>query len=175
MFLQLYELLIRDEPGPFHKDPKNCSSPNLISCSSSVAETRYDDRFIGNGKRQHEKCWQTPSHATRVQGSIAGNNQFAESSWKKISKQPPRDSMISPNLRVNCPLCSVTFSRKYGMYRHIQIRHTNRNNSNEHKCHVCYKVFTRRDVLTRHGRTAHGITVTEPAGDSFPYFEWETE
>lgn len=54
--------------------------------------------------------------------------------------------------RYTCEHCSITYTRRPSLFRHLQTVHKN---PNGHTCSVCGKVFRRKDNLKSHTRRKH--------------------
>ena len=73
-------------------------------------------------------------------------------------------------MKISCPTCERTFTRKYNLTHHINAKHVKR----EYPCPNCWRVFSRKNNLQRHIKTHKDIMETQNTEVAAQYYRSDT-
>ncbi|XP_067132683.1 zinc finger protein 25-like [Centruroides vittatus] len=112
-------------------------------------------------RSKDERCTKC-KNASKQNKQILETNELGEGKCVECDLTfPDKKALIDHNTSLHstahqCVVCKKTFSRKYHLYRHLQITACSGLPPPSHKCQVCGKIYTRKDNLREHLRAHAG-------------------
>ena len=169
-----------------HSSEENNTKPDSVQITTQLKLVPYDsdnsseDHPFNNNRVVEDKQSPKPLnviHDNKLSGQTKPSTHESSKRKPKIQREAGKTpkpkfskllklrqgTTISTAPTSHCDLCNRTFKRPSGLLRHNKYLHKEVFKS--YSCNLCYKNYTRLDVIKRHIRNIHNIE--EPTDDQY--------